>query len=79
MYSKLYALRYSHSQGAFHTSTLESAINDGQNSVRGHRKPSDWILVGVSSDRAAIDTLYQQLRKELAGEKDIPGPLPSLE
>lgn len=80
MNRKLFTLRYSHSQKAFHTSTLESAINDGLNSIRGHRKePSDWILVGVSHDRTAVDDLYNQLRNELAGEVNIPEQLPSVE
>ena len=77
--TKLYALRYSHSQKVFHRSTLQSAINDGLNSIRGHRPPSDWILVGIASNPDDLLKLGQQLRAEEAGTSPKEERLPAEE
>jgi hypothetical protein len=76
---KLYALRYSHSQNAFHQSTLQSAINDGVNSLRGHRPPSDWIIVGVATTLDELRNIGQQLRSEESGILPKPNRLPAEE
>jgi len=74
---QLFALRYSHSQKCFHQSTLESAINDGLNSFRGYRVPSDWILVGIADSREKLLALGEQLRGEENGTLPKESELPS--
>lgn len=75
--NNLYVLLFSHSQKAFHVMTLPNVINDGQNSIFGHRHtPSDWICVGISEQREEIRELGRRIHQQMSGEAALPDPLP---
>lgn len=73
-----HTLLYSHSQNAFHASTVGATLNDELNSFRKYRPPSDWILVGVFEDEKELHKFGKLLTEERSGTRPFPPALPHL-